>query len=221
MSTGDILFKLEAMRDLIAFGNGKDNAHALLDGTILEAYALAQHYGMPTRLLDWTAKPLIALYFAASDYERRLKADYHTTNRLGKMAVWACLSSVSYGESGADLRFGVPAWTFNPNQRAQAGFFSYCEQLDFEFERRPEFLDHGKLIDLGQPKLSSKGVEQAAFYLPLKIEIDGHLVDEILTCLFHEGIHTLSVFPSLANVSTYLKEREIRLAVPSQGRYWQ
>ncbi|WP_154583518.1 FRG domain-containing protein, partial [Pseudomonas syringae] len=55
------------------------------DPRILDLMAMAQHHGVPTRLLDWTTKAFTAAYFAASS----ALASFDKWEPNQRLAVWA------------------------------------------------------------------------------------------------------------------------------------
>lgn len=103
----------------------------------LPIMALAQHYGFPTRLLDWSGDALASAYFAASRGMKYLK---HADRKIG---VWQTNSSLlrrtempfNDGESATSMHIAVvdAPYAGNPNLSAQKGRFTLVTEKSNQF----------------------------------------------------------------------------------------
>jgi hypothetical protein len=146
---------------------------------VWDMIAVAQHHGMPTRLLDWTTNPLAALWFAVSNKP--------VENKNG--CVWVLPKKhARFVDFAADKSpFSMrPTKFFYPRHVArrissQAGLFS-CHQFILEGEEKPFFAlnrnkfykDHVRIIQISaghfekiRSELDRSGVSEEGLYLGL------------------------------------------------------
>ena len=212
----------------------KQQAHQLIPHTPppddkASWFALMQHHGAPTRLLDWTASPYVALYFAIEDKPQEKsdgdeKADGEEDD--GYSAVWAIdlnwlelkkqkhLESIDAKERTAYLN-GLLEQRNEPlivkidpphgNERmsAQQGFFLW--KL---YETTP-FFDQ-ILISMMLDPIQERPVIR-------KLKVGGDLRIEFLERLRHMNIHRGSLFPGLDGFCKWLTtDLELRVAKQTQ-----
>lgn len=97
---------------------GYDQQDIWIPTDLQETAALAQHYGVPTRLLDWTYDIYISLYFALRG----------AIEQDGNLVIWALnkeyLSFLRPTVSRVNVEFITPHYSNNPNLNAQKGLFT-------------------------------------------------------------------------------------------------
>jgi len=167
-------------------------------------FALAQHYGVPTRFLDWTWKPLVAAYFAAKGAAAR-----QTKGSLGKLAVFALNLDALRDLQVRRLALKVPEirvvqapQASIPNLAAQAGLFTFA----------PFVTDDRDLFDLLRDLLARRGSQTALFtrghkpIVAIKVTMPWVEAGALLRLLAEEHVSAASVFPGYAGVVESLRE---------------
>lgn len=194
------------------------------DESLLSFMGLAQHHGLPTRLLDWSRNPLKAAYFPCIDIMRRV--DKLESIDDVRIALWAMsrvpadinelLDPYTIG-SPPDIRLRIitaPAAT-NQNLRAQEGVFTVIQprnpKCEYLLDRRPLDKQLGErfteCVSLTQPvseALTSNRVNPLFFRFTLPASECGKL----MWILASWGISAASMFPGFRGAADTVREEQ-------------
>lgn len=179
-----------------------------------ELTALAQHYGIPTRLLDWTFDLYVAMYFASissiKKYDKITDKISFEEITSDNMVFWLLNAhSIQFLQKTGKripLNFVVPSYYNNANLNAQKGILSYWEiddkglYLTDEIDRTPL----NKLIEK-----SCQHEENDKEVLLYKIEVPIHCCVEMYNYICKLGYSAARIFPGYGGVVRQLEEDKL------------
>lgn len=172
-----------------AAAEGERKEHPEMNPQVQEAFALAQHHGVRTRFLDWSASPLAALYFAAKDaFDARCNSD----DDRDSFAVWAVPRQLPNQER---IRFVTPARSRNPFAQRQLGYLTYDNEVDLHYDQRLGWPSQDVVLDKYQQDCGN-----GRWPVLRKVVVPKYLACELLCLLYQEGVSQAHLMPTLDNI---------------------
>lgn len=109
-----------------------------LNSDSIEIAALAQHHGLPTRLIDWSYNQFVASFFASN-----LKSPMKEDQRISVWMLNYTILSTLFASPLSDIKIFSPHYQWNHNAKSQRGLFTYIESTHDkdEFAILEEFFD--------------------------------------------------------------------------------
>lgn len=159
--------------------------------------ALAQHYGIPTRFLDWTKSIDVAIYFASIGVIKALHSDM--ASPLSKsMTIW--ILRIDHNSS-EEIEVVVPIYATNPNLKAQKGVLVSWDYIHFDSLN----IDRPKLITLDTHITAIHGKRTYEPYL-YKIQIPTSEALQAYLYLKTRGSIASKLFPGYDGVKREIEE---------------
>ena len=170
---------------------------------LLESVALAQHYGIPTRLLDWTYDRYVALYFS---FQGALDSE-------GNMVIWALnkdhLAFLKPTVDSSNVEFITPHYSQNPNISAQKGLFTHwpvkkvskAAEAQMLFQNKVQLVDRRPLdVLISETHSHSEVTIFKKLFVPASEALKGRRI------LREMGYGTSSIFPGYDGVAREILE---------------
>lgn len=167
---------------------------------------LMQHYGVPTRLLDWTESPLVGLYFAVQDNPAQNGNDG---------ALWCLLPTTLNTKANFSFRFPSELPTFDQDEELMSSYLPTRVAVDHKSNLNPvaaiALRDSPRMnAQLGVFTITHRHqtpIEQIApqdhiwrFIIPAGAK------DQLRKELAYLSFTKLTLFPELSNVALTAKE---------------